>query len=177
MLSAIIPAPYRLLGLSLLAAALVGIGWVKGTTYVQNKWDAENMRQSLQVATVKKLQAEATVQIVTKYVERVKVVREAGDTIIKEVPTYVPLEADAACVLSRDFVRLHDAAASGRLPDPAGGTDAPAAGIALSTVASTVADNYERCHENAEQITALQQWISEGERIPDIKSNAARGGK
>jgi len=171
MLSAIIPAPYRLLGSALLAAALVSIGWVKGATYVQNKWDAENTRQSLQVATVKKLQAEATVQIITKYV------REARDTIIKEVSTYVPLEADAACVLSRDFVRLHDAAASGRLPDPAGGTDAPAAGIALSTVASTVADNYERCHENAEQITALQQWIREEERIPGIKSNAARGGK
>ena len=177
MLSAIIPAPYRLLGSALLAAALVSIGWVKGATYVQNKWDAENTHQSLQVATVKKLQAEATVQIITKYVDRVKVVREAGDTIIKEVSTYVPLEADAACVLSRDFVRLHDAAAAGRLPDSAGGADASAPGIALSTVASTVADNYERCHENAEQITALQQWIREGERIPGVISNAVRGAK
>lgn len=133
------------------------------------------MRQCLQVATVKKLEAAAAVQIVTKYLDRVKVAREAGDTIIKEVPIYVPLEP-AACVLSRDFFRLHASSSSGRLPDPAGAADAPASGIALSNVDSTVVDNYEQCHENAEQITVLHQWTLEGERIPDIKSHAVRGG-
>ncbi len=75
----------------------------------------------------------------------------------------MPLETDAACVLSRGFVRLHDDAIAGRLPGPAGGADAAPDGIALSTVASTVVDNYERCHENAEQMTWLQQWIREEE--------------
>ena len=36
-----------------------------------------------------------------------------------------------------------------------------AAGIALSTVAGTVAANYQTCHENAEQLRALQAWVKE----------------
>lgn len=36
-----------------------------------------------------------------------------------------------------------------------GGLRAPA-GIALSAIAGTVSDNYVRCHENAEQLIALQ---------------------
>lgn len=39
-LIALIPAPYRALALALLAAALVGFGWVKGAGHVQDKWDA-----------------------------------------------------------------------------------------------------------------------------------------
>lgn len=158
-LTSLVPLPYRLLALALLAVVLLGFGWVKGASHVQGEWDAAIGKQALQVATVKVKQAEATVQVVTKYVDRVKVVRETGDTIIKEVPVYVTAEAEAACVLSRGFVRLHDAAAAGRIPEPAGGADASPAGIALSSVAGTVADNYGRCHENAEQLTALQEWV------------------
>lgn len=158
-LSVLIPWPYRLLAMAALAVALVGFGWVKGAGHVQAEWDVATGKQALQVAIVKHRQAEATVQVVTKYIDRVKVVRETGDTIIKEVPVYVPVEADAACVLHRGFVRLHDAAAAGRIPQSAGGSDALPAGIALSAVAGTVADNYQRCHENTEQLIALQEWI------------------
>ncbi|MDO9602064.1 MAG: hypothetical protein Q7J02_07100, partial [Rhodocyclaceae bacterium] len=56
-------------------------------------------------------------------------------------------------------VRLHDAAAAGRIPQAAGAADALPAGIALSAAAGTVADNYQRCHENAEQLIALQEWV------------------
>lgn len=155
----IIPLPYRLLAVALLAVALVGFGWLNGANHVQDEWDAAITKQAMQMSGVKQRQAEATVQVVTKYVDRVKVVQETGDTIIKEIPVYVTPEADAICVLSRGFVRLHDAAAAGRISESAGGPDATPAGIALSTAAGTVADNYERCHENAEQLIALQSWI------------------
>jgi hypothetical protein len=105
--------------------------------------------------------AQATVKVVTQYVDRVRVVREKGETIIKEVPVYVPVQADAACTINRGFVRLHDAAAAGELPEPARDADAAAAGIALSAVAGTVAANYQTCHENAEQLRALQTWVRE----------------
>ena len=153
--------PYRVLAPAVLGIALVGFGWLKGASYVQAKWDAATTAQQLAQAQAQIRQAEATVQVVTKYVDRLKIVRETGATIIKEVPVYVSPEADAACVLPRGFVRLHDAAAAGRVPEPAGGSDAAPAGIALSAVASTVADNYERCHETGEQLTALQAWIRE----------------
>ena len=159
----LIPRPYRWLAIAALAVALTGLGWVKGAGHVQSQWDAAVHQQTLQIAAVRQRQAEATVQVVTRYVDRVRVVREKGDTIIKEVPIYVPVQADAACTINRGFVRLHDAAAAGELPEPARDPDAAAAGVALSAVAGTVAANYQTCHENAEQLRALQAWVREME--------------
>ena len=157
----LIPWPYRWLALVLLAAALFGFGWIKGAGHAQTQWDAAVQKQALQAAAVGERQAQATVKVVTQYVDRVRVVREKGDTIIKEVPVYVPVQADAACTINRGFVRLHDAAAAGELPETARDADAAPAGLALSAVAGTVAANYQTCHENAEQLRALQAWISE----------------
>jgi len=155
----LIPWPYRLLALAALAVALIGFGWVKGAGHVQARWDATVQQQSLKTAAVRERQAQATVKVVTEYVDRVRIVRERGDTIIKEVPVYVPVQADAACTINRGFVRLHDAAAAGELPEPARDADAAAAGLALSAVATTVTANYQTCFENAEQLRALQAWV------------------
>ena len=159
--------PYRLLALIALAIALLGFGWVKGAAHVQAQWDAAIQQQSLQVAALRQKQAEATVKVVTQYVDRVRIVREKGKTIIQEVPVYVPVEADTACTIHRGFVRLHDAAAAGELPGPAGDADAAAAGVTLSAVAGTVADNYQTCNENAEQLRALQEWVREMNVVAD----------
>ena len=156
-----IPWPYRLLALTALGVALIGFGWIKGASHVQARWDAAIQQQALQTAAIRERQAQATAKVVTQYVDRVRVIREKGETIIKEVPVYVPVQADAACSINRGFVRLHDAAAAGELPEPARDADAASAGIALSAVAGTVAANYQICHENAEQLRALQAWISE----------------
>ena len=157
----LIPWPYRLLALAALGVALAGFGWIKGASHVQAQWDAAIQQQALQTAAARERQVQATVKVVTEYVDRVRVVREKGETIIKEVPVYVPVQADAACTINRGFVRLHDAAAAGELPEPARGADASATGVALSAVAGTVATNYQTCHENAEQLRALQAWIRE----------------
>lgn len=151
--------PYRLLALAALGIALFGFGWFKGASHVQARWDAATAAQQQAQAQVQVRQAEATVQVVTQYVDRIQVVREKGDTLIQEVSVYVPVQADAACTVHRGFVSLHDAAAAGELPQPARDANAPAEGLALSAVAATVVTNYQTCHENAEQLKALQDWI------------------
>ena len=157
----LIPWPYRWLALALAAAALIGFGWIKGAGHVQAQWDAAVQQQTLQAAAARERQAQATIKVVTQYVDRVRVVREKGDTIIKEVPVYVPAQADAACTVNHGFVRLHDAAAAGELPTPAGDSDAAASSLALSAVAGTVTANYQTSHETAEQLRALQEWVIE----------------
>jgi len=157
----LIPWPYRWLAIAALAVALIGFGWIKGAGHVQARWDAAVQQQSLQTTAIRERQAQATVKVVTEYLDRVRIVREKGETIIMEVPVYVPVQADAACTINRGFVRLHDAAAAGELPEPARDADAAAAGLALSAVATTVTANYQTCHENAEQLRALQVWIGE----------------
>ena len=149
---------YRLLVLAALGVALFGFGWLKGASHVQAQWDAATAAQQQALAQAQMRQAEATVQVVTQYIDRIQVVREKGDTLIQEIPVYVPVQADAACTVHRGFVSLHDAAAAGELPTAPGDADAPAEGLALSTVAATVVSNYQTCHENAEQLKALQDW-------------------
>ncbi|GAE48743.1 hypothetical protein [Xanthomonas arboricola] len=101
-----------------------------------------------------------SVRVVTKFIDRVQIVREVGTTITREVPIYVTQKADAACAIPAGFVRLHDAAATGNpAGPPTGDPDAPAAGITLSAVAGTVADNYTSCHATAAQLSTLQDWI------------------
>lgn len=104
-------------------------------------------------------QAQHAAQTVTKYIDRVRVVRERSATLIQQVPTYVNDKDNAACALPDGLIRLHNIAA-GQMPiahtEP---TDAAASSIALSTFASTVASNYNRCHENAEQLIALQKLV------------------
>ncbi|KGC05699.1 hypothetical protein [Burkholderia multivorans] len=127
---------------------------------------ADDLARDVRERTAERDAARRDVKIVTQYVDRVRVVREKGDTIIKEVPVYVDREADRACVVPLGFVRVHDAAAANVPVGHPGSTDAAAAGVALSAVAATVADNYTTCHENAEQLIALQA------RVRDIEKEA-----
>lgn len=143
-----------------LSAAAAGLAWWGTTSY---KATVQRANQAEIAATTLRKQldnAQSAAVTVTQYVDRERVIRLKGDTIVKEVPRYVPVQADAACVVPRGFVRLHDAAAAGTLPSPdTGDADAAPAGIALSAVASTVAANYTGCHVDAARLTSLQQTL------------------
>jgi len=124
--------------------------------------DARRLRSELQEARMSE-------RVVTRYVDRVRVVRERGATITKEIPIYVTARADARCDVPAGFVRVHDAAAANLpLREPAGDLDAPAPGVTLSAVADTVAGNYATCHEIREQVIGLQDYVSglQEERAP-----------
>jgi len=150
----LLAAPYRWLAILALAAAMYATGWVKGASHAQARQQAELGARHIQLAQVRQSQAEATVQVVTRYVDRIQTVRAAGVTLIKEVPVYVPADSPA---LPGGFRLLHDAAARGELPDATSAADAPA--VPAPDLASTIAANYLVCRENAEQLTALQVWV------------------
>lgn len=163
----LVPLPYRIPAGAVLALALFAGGFVAGARVTGDHWQKKVAEAERRAAAIEQKQATATATVVTKYVDRVQTVRVAGETIVKEIPVYVTPEADAACVLPRGFVRLHDAAAAGRVPAPPGTADASAAGIALSAVVGTVADNYERCHENSTQLESLQDWIRQMQKAAE----------
>lgn len=127
----------------------------------------DDLARDVRDRTAERDAARSDVKVVTQYVDRVQVVREKGDTIIKEVPVYVDREADRACVVPVGFVRVHDGAAANVPVGDPGSADAAPSGIALSAVAATVAGNYTTCHENAEQLIALQARVRDtGEPAP-----------
>ncbi|WP_071335485.1 hypothetical protein [Burkholderia contaminans] len=124
---------------------------------------ADDLARDVRERTAERDAARRDVKVVTQYVDRVQVVREKGDTIIQEVPVYVDREADRACVVPVGFLRVHDGAAANVPVGDPGNADAAPSGVALSAVAATVADNYTTCHENAEQLIALQTRVRDGE--------------
>ena len=150
----------RLLFVVLLLAAIV-----MGIVTVRHRIASAEARAAAAETTARRLQGELdqaalSEKVVIRYVDRVRVVREVGATITKEIPVYVTAKADAACPIPAGFVRVHDAAAQGvPLGEPAGDPEAPAPGVTLSAVADTVAGNYTACHETGTQLTELQAWL------------------
>lgn len=151
----------RLALVGLIALILTAGSYRFGASHVQAQWDAERDRIATAKAKTETAQAETTTRVVTQYVDRVQTVRERGKTIVQKVPVYVP--SDSTCDLPAGFRVLHDAAAAGELPDPAGGADA--ASVPAQTVAATVADNYATYHATVEQLGALQQWVREQQSV------------
>ncbi|MDP9507899.1 hypothetical protein Q7O56_02510 [Pseudomonas protegens] len=154
------------LALAVVAGLLYALGFVSGAgseRSKQQRLDEARLQQSFEQG-----QALGTVKekVVVEYVDRVVKVYQAGATITKEVPIYVSKAADNACVVPAGFVRVHDAGAA-NLPMAAGPgvADDATSGLALSTVAASVVDNYSQCHANAEQLKALQQWVRESQAL------------
>lgn len=104
--------------------------------------------------------ARADVVTVTRYVDRVQVVQGTTTVIRQEIPRYVTPETDRRYLLPNGFVWLHDAAATGVSPGQrTGDPDAPSEAVATSRALDVIVSNYGICHENAEQLTALQEWV------------------
>lgn len=117
------------------------------------------------IANQAKKQDKVTIKVVTKYVDRVQVIREKAKTIIEKVPVYVTAKADAACVIPESFVSLWNYANEGAIPEAAGRVDESPSEVKLSEVAKQHATEAELYNATAAQLEALQEWIRQQERI------------
>lgn len=145
---------------------LVG-GWYYGHTRydagqadVQAHWDASVAKGKAEVDRLKAEAGKVTVRVETKYIDRVKTVKEKGDVIVKQVPIYISRDIPE---LPGAWRMLHDAAAKNVVPNAA--NESNAATVAPVDAAATVAENYATCHINAERLISLQEWVSEQRKI------------
>ena len=136
-----------------LAAVAFTAGRHVGRSEVQAVLDAERTAHHLALSVAQAQAAENRERVVTQYVDRIRLVREQGETLIKEVPIYVPSDS---CELPGGFRVLHDAATGSVQADPARAADAPP--VSAQDVAATVVANYTGCRENAELVESLQDW-------------------
>jgi hypothetical protein len=113
--------------------------------------------------------ARLDVKIVTRYVDRVRVVHDTTQTLQREIPSYVTPATDRAFPLPRGFVRLHDAAATGVLPGPARDTDATASDVTASHAADVIVANYGTCLAIRGQLNAVLDRL-EAQAAPNSSS-------
>jgi len=102
--------PLQVIGILVLALGL----YLEGGIANESEWRAKVEAQKTEIAELKQKQAETTVQVVTKYVDRVKIVKEKADVIVREVPKYITEIDNSRCVLPDSVRLLHDAAAQGQ---------------------------------------------------------------
>ena len=146
------------------AAGIYGKGRVDGSAAAKAGYEVKLAQQAAADAEARRIEREqlearvATVNaIAVANVVATERVRTVTEVITRRIEVYVPADAPP---LPTGWRLLHDAAARGVEPDPAptGGTDAP--GPSAQDAARTVIGNYTTCRATAEQLIALQDWIS-----------------
>ena len=84
-------------------------------------------------------------------------------TLIKEIHDVIPPEVDRRFPLPDGLIKLHDAAALGvDLPDPqsVGRPDDAASAVTASSLAQTIAGNYESCRLSATRLSGIQAAVA-----------------
>lgn len=152
---------YKLIAAALLSVALITGAYFKGRSDVNQAWDKEKLIQEAKIKDLEAKSAEVTVQIVTEYVYKDRIIKEKGDQIVKYVDKYITAEQDSACVLGNNIIRLHDAAANNEVPDTAGLTDESPSEVKISEYSGTVAENYNTCYRVSNQLEHLIEWVQE----------------
>ena len=156
---------YRLpIQVAAIATLVFGV-YMEGGIATQEKWEAKVAEVKLEMAKKETASAETTVKVVTKYVNKVQIVKEKGNDIIKQVPVYITKDADAKCDVPTGFVVLHDSASRNEVPDTTRKIDATTSPVKISGVAETVVDNYTTYHQVAEQLRSLQEWVREQQKV------------
>lgn len=151
----------------LIAVGIAAIGFSIGWSWQGRIKDGEIAAYKLEQAELERAterareldrirRAERSEVIVEEHIVEVEKIRTVYRNITKEVTVYVPSDS---CVLPPGWRLLHDAAAEGRDPLPAGSPDV--APVPAQDAATTVIENYESCRVNAERLEGLQQWVRE----------------
>ncbi len=152
MLSSIIfPWYYKAGTYALLASTICGYCYFKGLDHKENEWNASIVDEKIVRTIIIQKQAE----ILVKYVDRVKVIKEKAAKIDNEVPLYVKKDD---VMLPPGFRVFHDAAATDTEPDPS--RIASSDPTDAADVATITAKNYAKYYECREQVKALVDWAN-----------------
>lgn len=92
---------------------------------LQEAWNRSVERGKRELARKEAIRGNITVKTETVYVDRIRVVREKGSTLIQRIPALVPADA---CLLPAGWRLSHDSAAAGTVPQAPYGADADASG-------------------------------------------------
>ncbi len=156
-----LPAWAKWAALAAAAVALYGLGRLDGVRIEGAKHSAYVAKQATQASVIQQARERVVTKVEIQYRDRIQIVREKGETIVKEVPVYVSAETDRRFPLPRGFVRVHDAAATGEPAGPAAEPDGEASPIVASAAAETVAGNYAECRRWREQVIGWQEFYEQ----------------
>lgn len=122
----------------------------------QGLHEAEEARKRNRV--IETMQLELSGVVSERDAARRKKAKELEKEVVRDVIRYVQSPAVQHCDLDPEWVRVHNSAASGGMPENAE-TTGPANGPASDTEALiAVTENYATCHGVRGQLIGLQEW-------------------
>jgi hypothetical protein len=162
-----IPFPYQIAAVVFLVTAAFSGGYIKGSARAEAEIARAAGEAQAQIAELQTHQATTNTQIVTKYVDRVRTVlveKNQNAQLIANLPT-------SNIKLANRWVYLHDVAATGGNADTSRAVDAATSTFTDNDALRTVSDNYSACHQNTQQLEALQQWIRDSQKnVEEVNS-------
>ena len=166
----LIPIEYQL-ALKFVSTGACAFGlFMIGAISNENVWQLKVKEMEAKVAKQELAAAEISTNVITQYVDRVKIVEGKTHEIIKKVPVYITKESDDKCTINNGFVSLHNASAGQtEVPKSTGTINEEASNVKLSEVVSTVSQNYGTYYQVSEQLKSLQDWISNQKDLSDGK--------
>jgi hypothetical protein len=164
-IACLLPIPYKSIVQILSVIVLSFSLYMEGGISNQAEWEAKVAQVKLDMAVKETKSAEVTTKIVTKYITKVQTIKENGNVIIKEIPTYITKVDDAKCAVPNGFVLLHDSASRNEVPVSTRTPNEGTSDVKISEVAGTVIENYTTYYQLAEQLKSLQDWIKEQQQI------------
>ena len=163
----IIPLPYKIAAAVFLLVTVFGIGYMKGSDRADVIIAEAAAKANEQIAELERKNAEISSTVVTKYVDKVRVVKEREYVYLGQAQTNVPGQYN----LSAGWLYLHDFGAKGSDADSTRASDATASTIRDNQALGVVLRNYSTCRETSHQLEALQQWIRDMKTEVDNSNN------
>jgi hypothetical protein len=146
----LVPVFYRL-PIKILAVLLFAFGF-----YIEGRQDVI-VKEEAKIKQVISDQNDITKKAVEDYKKQLSKVSEKNVQISKTITK----TDDHMCVVPQSFVSLHNDAVKNSVSDPATRVDGAASGIELSTAEEVIVENYGLYHKVADQLKALQKWVSD----------------
>ena len=87
-----------------------------GEKHIQDKWDKEKIEVAAKIKELEDKANAATAKIEIQYVDRDRIIYEKGETVTKYVNKYITVTEDAKCIIPKNAILLHDAAAKNVIP-------------------------------------------------------------
>lgn len=148
---------YATVGLALLVTGFLAFAGSRLTGLIEerNQLRVEVAAQQAQIESLSAVERTTSIVLSDRVQSRAAIQERASNV---QVEIEKRLSAPPACVLPPDWRVLHDSAATDTpVPDAASGADAPA--VTPQEAARTVTGNYAQCHDTADQLRKLQDWI------------------
>jgi len=141
-------------------ALVIGV-WFEGSISNNDAWLVKVKEMEIKVAKAEAQSSEANVKIVTKIIEKEKIIKETTNENIQAVTKYVTDE----CKLSNVAVSLHDSSSRNEVPSSTINTIRGTSEIKTAELLTTVIENYGTYYEVVNKLKGWQEWYKEQKQI------------